>query len=199
MGENKIPLAILAFDAFGKKDLEEFYPDWEFQNDLTVEDFRRVAAKSKRVFATDGESLFPGNPLRHLKDHFSFYPAEKALEIFGLPALAESMERGVAALSPRAISRHKEHLSLQSKAREPNLQQVTPKSGRPARKASETHPMLKARILAILRAAGDEGVAVKELSSKLGVTQQDISVWFSSTGKKIGVVKKVGASGLKYP
>jgi hypothetical protein len=52
---------------------------------------------------------------------------------------------------------------------------------------------LKARILTALRAAGDKGVAVKELSSKLGVKNQNVHVWFSSTGKKLGTIQRIGA------
>ena len=52
---------------------------------------------------------------------------------------------------------------------------------------------LKARILTALRTAGDKGVAVKELSAKLGVKNQNVHVWFSSTGKKLGIIQRVGA------
>jgi hypothetical protein len=52
---------------------------------------------------------------------------------------------------------------------------------------------LKARILTALRAAGDKGVAVKDLSSKLGVKNQNVHVWFSSTGKKLGTIQRIGA------
>ena len=52
---------------------------------------------------------------------------------------------------------------------------------------------LKARILTALRAAGDKGVAVKELSAKLGVKNQNVHVWFSSTGKKLGTIQRIGA------
>lgn len=52
---------------------------------------------------------------------------------------------------------------------------------------------LKARILAALRAAGEKGVAVKDLSAKLGVKNQNVHVWFSSTGKKLGTIQRVGA------
>jgi DNA-binding NarL/FixJ family response regulator len=65
-------------------------------------------------------------------------------------------------------------------------------------KASEAQPggrrgALKARILAALKSAGDKGVAVKELSAKLGVKNQNVHVWFSSTGKKLGTIQRVGA------
>jgi hypothetical protein len=52
---------------------------------------------------------------------------------------------------------------------------------------------LKAKILAALRAAGDKGVAVRDLSSKLGVKNQNVHVWFSSTGKKIPDIQRIGA------
>jgi hypothetical protein len=52
---------------------------------------------------------------------------------------------------------------------------------------------LKARILAALKAAGEKGVAVKDLSAKLGVKNQNVHVWFSSTGKKVGTIQRVGA------
>jgi hypothetical protein len=52
---------------------------------------------------------------------------------------------------------------------------------------------LKAKILTALRAAGDKGVAVRDLSSKLGVKNQNVHVWFSSTGKKIPDIQRIGA------
>jgi DNA-binding NarL/FixJ family response regulator len=59
--------------------------------------------------------------------------------------------------------------------------------------ASGRRGALKARILAALKSAGDKGVAVKELSAKLGVKNQNVHVWFSSTGKKLGTIQRVGA------
>jgi hypothetical protein len=44
---------------------------------------------------------------------------------------------------------------------------------------------LKARILALLDAAGPEGLRVKEIAAQLGVSGSRISVWFSTTGKKL--------------
>lgn len=43
---------------------------------------------------------------------------------------------------------------------------------------------LKERILDLLDAAGDEGLRVKEIAEKLGAKAGNISVWFSTTGKK---------------
>jgi DNA-binding NarL/FixJ family response regulator len=72
---------------------------------------------------------------------------------------------------------------------------ATPRAGKLSRgqTAGGRRGALKARILAALRAAGDKGVAVKELSSKLGVKNQNVHVWFSSTGKKLGTIQRIGA------
>lgn len=44
---------------------------------------------------------------------------------------------------------------------------------------------LKSRILALLEAAGDEGIRVKDIAAKLGTKASSVSVWFSTTGKGI--------------
>ena len=44
---------------------------------------------------------------------------------------------------------------------------------------------LKDRILALLEAAGDKGIRVKDIAAKLGSKAANISVWFSTTGKDI--------------
>ena len=46
---------------------------------------------------------------------------------------------------------------------------------------------LKDRILALLDAAGPEGLRVKDISAKLGVKSTNVSVWFSTTGKKLTI------------
>jgi hypothetical protein len=44
---------------------------------------------------------------------------------------------------------------------------------------------LKERILGLLQSAGDEGLRVKDIAAKLASNPANISVWFSTTGKKI--------------
>ena len=44
---------------------------------------------------------------------------------------------------------------------------------------------LKEKILALLETAGSEGLKVKEIADKLGAKPGNISVWFSTTGKKL--------------
>ena len=64
-----------------------------------------------------------------------------------------------------------------------------PPAGKPAKaKARPSAPKgrsggLKDRIIALLEAAGDQGLRVKDIADKLGVKATNISVWFSTTGK----------------
>jgi len=61
-----------------------------------------------------------------------------------------------------------------------------PASGKKAGKAKGgKRGGLKDRILALLEAAGDEGVRVKDIAEELGSKAANISVWFSTTGKNI--------------
>ncbi|MFZ4597092.1 MAG: hypothetical protein ACOYNN_00465 [Terrimicrobiaceae bacterium] len=66
---------------------------------------------------------------------------------------------------------------------------VKAKAGRKAKtsKSSKSAPAgsLKDRILDLLDAAGAEGLRVKEIAEKLGAKTGNISVWFSTTGKKV--------------
>lgn len=69
-----------------------------------------------------------------------------------------------------------------------------PKAGRPAAKKQNgkrgRRGALKEAILTELKAAGGKGLSAKELSAKLGVKNQNIHVWFSSTGKTVKGLKK---------
>lgn len=58
--------------------------------------------------------------------------------------------------------------------------------------------MLKQEILANLIQAGDEGMSVRELAIKLGIRSQNIHVWFSSTGKKVPDLFKIGEGRYCY-
>jgi hypothetical protein len=57
---------------------------------------------------------------------------------------------------------------------------------------------LKEKILTALRAAGDEGLKVPELSKKIGAKSSNVHVWFSSTGKKLPEIKKIGKGHFRY-
>jgi hypothetical protein len=76
------------------------------------------------------------------------------------------------------------------------------KAGRPAKKAARSgkrapRGLLKKKIFAALKAAGDAGMKVTELSKKIGVKNANVHVWFSSTGKKLPEIKRVGKGHFK--
>jgi hypothetical protein len=67
---------------------------------------------------------------------------------------------------------------------------VKPKAAKAAAGAGRgKRGALKEQILAALKSAGAKGVSVKDLSDKLGVKTQNVHVWFSTTGKTVGVEK----------
>lgn len=51
---------------------------------------------------------------------------------------------------------------------------------------------LKELILTGLKEAGEAGIAVKHLAAKLAIKQQNLHVWFHTTGKKSGKVEAAG-------
>ena len=89
---------------------------------------------------------------------------------------------------------------LEVKTSKPIVRQAESKSALVSRgtKPGQRPGALKDSILAALQKAGDEGVAVKDLAAALGVKSQNIHVWFSSTGRKVKGVTKVGAGQWKY-
>lgn len=56
---------------------------------------------------------------------------------------------------------------------------------------------IKKKIIAALKAAGDAGMKVTDLSKKIGVKNANVHVWFSSTGSKLPEIKKVGKGHYK--
>lgn len=56
---------------------------------------------------------------------------------------------------------------------------------------------LKKKIFAALKAAGEAGMKVTDMSKKIGVKNANIHVWFSSTGKKLPEIKRVGKGHFK--
>lgn len=56
---------------------------------------------------------------------------------------------------------------------------------------------LKEKILALLEAAGDEGLRVKDIAAKLDSKPANISVWFSTTGKKLATKVEPGRYAIK--
>jgi DNA invertase Pin-like site-specific DNA recombinase len=71
------------------------------------------------------------------------------------------------------------------RGRKPGTKKTT--SGKRAPKG-----LLKEQITSILNAAGEAGSSVKEIAEKVGKPIQHIYVWFSGTGKKLGMFDKMG-------
>ena len=57
---------------------------------------------------------------------------------------------------------------------------------------------LKEAILNALKEAGPAGLGAKDLSNKLGVKNQNIHVWFSTTGKTVKGLKKTKTGTWAY-
>ena len=56
---------------------------------------------------------------------------------------------------------------------------------------------LKKKIFSALKTAGEAGMKVTDLSKKIGVKNANVHVWFSSTGKKLPEIKRVGKGHFK--
>ncbi len=69
------------------------------------------------------------------------------------------------------------------------------KAAKPARKSKAGG--LKERILALLDTAGPEGLRVKDIAAKLNVKPTNVSVWFSTTGKKVTTKIEPGRFAVK--
>jgi hypothetical protein len=57
---------------------------------------------------------------------------------------------------------------------------------------------LKAKIVGALRAAGQPGLTIRELSEKLRVKPANLYVWFNGTGRKTKGVKKLGPAKYRF-
>lgn len=57
---------------------------------------------------------------------------------------------------------------------------------------------LKERILTTLESAGESGITVADIASKLGVPKANVHVWFSTTGKRLGEVKKMEPGRFRF-
>lgn len=58
-------------------------------------------------------------------------------------------------------------------------------------KRSGKHGAVKAQVEELLKTAGAEGMTVRDLAAKMGVKRTNLSVWFSTTGKKNKALKKI--------
>lgn len=81
----------------------------------------------------------------------------------------------------------------------PKLSALTKKFGKAAPAAGKgRRGALKEAILNALKEAGPAGLGAKDLSTKLGVKNQNIHVWFSTTGKTVKGLKKTKTGTWAY-
>lgn len=66
------------------------------------------------------------------------------------------------------------------------------KPGRQSKTELAAKGTLKAAIIELLKGAGSAGLTVKEIAARLNAKPGNIHVWFSSTGKRVKEINKVG-------
>ena len=88
------------------------------------------------------------------------------------------------------------HYRLEGSLPESSLAAPAPKPARRGRhKSTRPHSKrgeLAARILEAMKAAGKQGIKVRELAALLGVNPKNLFIWFATTGKKNKAIKKTG-------
>ncbi len=110
----------------------------------------------------------------------------------------------------RLIQLVKEKESLQSQLERINQSLANLENGKVASETSSAsspgkpsvrrrrRAKLKDGLLDKLRAAGKQGLTIKELAASLKAKPASVSVWFYTTGKKIKGIKKVGTARFAY-
>ena len=99
----------------------------------------------------------------------------------------EAIESGASAeVSPATPSGRAVPAPRSARPAAPGMTRKPGKAGRTVRGE------LKERITSELKSVGKEGVRVKDLAARLGVSYANITSFFQSTGKKIKEIKKVG-------
>jgi hypothetical protein len=96
-----------------------------------------------------------------------------------LPGATESAASAPAAKAPKA-------------PKAPKASKVKAGAARNGAVTRSPRGELSSGILAALEAAGAKGASVSELADKVGVQYKNVSIWFATTGKKNGKVKRIG-------
>ena len=108
-------------------------------------------------------------------------------------ALSDAVSGGAAPAAPKVQAGRRKGRKAKVKATKAAPAQAAKVSApkAPARSGKKgKRGALKASILEALKAAGPAGLGAKDLSTKLGVKNQNIHVWFSTTGKAVKGLKK---------
>jgi hypothetical protein len=150
-------------------------------NNITSAELRRLISIVERKERVQEE-------LREIESKLSTYLSEATT-----PATRSPRRTG----KSRAVRVSK---PLEVKAPKPKVRRAETKSAPFSQgpKSGQRRGALKDSILAALQKAGGAGLAIKDLSAALGVKGQNLHVWFSSTGRKVKGITKVGAGRWKY-
>lgn len=108
-------------------------------------------------------------------------------------SLSPATLRQIVSLSEKREKLLSEVGKIESEIRSLETSKPLPKRVGPPKQAlvEGRYGRLKDAILAELQAAGAAGISVREVASKLGTKPVNLYVWFSSTGKKLGI-RKIG-------
>jgi len=107
-------------------------------------------------------------------------------------AIVLEIEKINAQLAALVLSKSTPKVSRRGRATPTPTKKSKNSPGKRARRGA-----LKTKIFSALRAAGEAGLKVPDLSKKIGVKSQNVHVWFSSTGKKLPEIKRVGKGHFK--
>ncbi len=74
----------------------------------------------------------------------------------------------------------------------PTQMTITRPGVRKVRRQQTGRGELKQKIVSALRAAGNRGITIGDLSKKLRVKRANLYVWFNGTGRNVRAIKKIG-------
>jgi hypothetical protein len=106
---------------------------------------------------------------------------------------ARPVRRGRKATAPKVAPKAAVSVAVPARAAKTPAAKAPAKSKKTGRRGE-----LKESILAALKAAGSGGLFVKDLAPKLGAKNQNLHVWFSTTGKSVKGLKKNAAGAWTF-
>jgi hypothetical protein len=122
---------------------------------------------------------------------------EEILQLLGKidDEIRKTLQGGVSVEVLEIASAPKPAAPALKQAATPKAPAAKPAKAKKARKGKSGG--LKERILALLEEAGSRGLRVKEIAEKLNAKSGNISVWFSTTGKKLATKVQPGRYAIK--
>ena len=122
---------------------------------------------------------------------------EEILQLLGKidDEIRKTLQGGVSVEVLEIASAPKTAAPALKQAAAPKAPAAKPAKAKKARKGKSGG--LKERILALLEEAGSRGLRVKEIAEKLNAKSGNISVWFSTTGKKLATKVEPGRYAIK--